>query len=58
MSTYLLNALIAQEQCEGRGGRPGIRVPNSPYVTYGRKAKLKKTIIMCSQKLVLWTLSL
>ena len=30
----------AQELCEGRGGRPGIPVPNSPYGLCGRKATL------------------
>ena len=26
------------EQCESRGGRPGLPVPNSPYGLCGRKA--------------------
>ena len=30
----------AQELCESRGGRPGPRVPNSPYGFCGRKATL------------------
>ena len=28
----------AQELCGGRGGRPGLPVPNSPYVLCGREA--------------------
>ena len=31
----------AQEQCESRGGRPGLPVSNSPYGLCGRKATLK-----------------
>ena len=30
----------AQELCEGRGGRPGLPVPNSPYGVCGSKATL------------------
>ena len=30
----------AQEVCEGRGGRPGLSVPNSPYGLRGRTATL------------------
>ena len=30
----------AQELCEGRGGRPGLPVPNSPYDVCGCKATL------------------
>ena len=30
----------AQELCKGRGGRPGLHVPNSPYVLCGRKTTL------------------
>ena len=37
------NAVVrAQKQCENRGGRPRIRVPNSPYGLCGRKAKSKR----------------
>ena len=32
----------AQELCEGRGGRPGLPVPNKPYGLCGRKAPWKK----------------
>jgi len=31
----------AQELCESGGGRPGLPVPNSPYVLCGREATLK-----------------
>ena len=40
----------AQEMCEGRGGRPGLPVPNSPYGLCGRKA--------CSTELALVEVSL
>ena len=29
---------------EGRGGRPGLSVPNSPYGLYGRKATLEEDV--------------
>ena len=32
----------AQELCEGRGGRPGLPVPNSPYGLCDRKATLNE----------------
>ena len=35
----------AQEQCESRGGRPGLSVPNSPYSLCGRKATVKKNCV-------------
>ena len=31
---------ITQEMCKSQGGRPGLHVPNSPYVLCGRKATL------------------
>ena len=31
-----------QEVCESRGGRPGLPVPNSPYVLCGRKATFEE----------------
>ena len=34
----------AQELCEGRCGRPGLPVPNSPYGLCGRKATLKNRV--------------
>ena len=34
-----LDSVRAQEQCESRGGRPGLPVPNSPYGFCGRKAQ-------------------
>ena len=37
---FLNPAMRAQEPCEGRGGRPGLPVPNSPYGLCGRKATL------------------
>ena len=33
----------AQELCEGRGGRPGLPVPNSPYGLCGHKATLNQS---------------
>ena len=33
-----------QELCEGRGGRPGLLVPNRPYGLCGRKATLNCSI--------------
>ena len=36
--SYLPAALRVQEQCESRGGRPGLPVPNSPLGLCGRKA--------------------
>ena len=35
-----LTCIRAQELCKGRGGRPGLPVPNSPYGLCGRKASL------------------
>ena len=37
---FRLNTCRAQELCEGRGGRPGLPVHNSPYGLRGRKATL------------------
>ena len=34
------NHFRAQELCECQGGRPGLRIPNSPYGVCGRKATL------------------
>ena len=34
--------LSVQELCGGRGGRPGLPVPNSPYGLCGRKATFKE----------------
>ena len=31
---------LGSRLCESRGGRPGLPVPNSPYVLCGRKATL------------------
>ena len=38
----LLQDVRTQELCEGRGGRPGLPVPNSPYGLYGRKATFEE----------------
>ena len=38
--TYQTISLGAQGLCEGRGGRPGLPVPNSQYGLGGRKATL------------------
>ena len=34
----------ALELCEGRGGRPGLPVPNSPFGLCGRKATLNSNL--------------
>ena len=38
----------AQELCEGRGGRPGLPVPNSPYGLCGRQATWNLNFILQS----------
>ena len=35
--------LTAQQLCEGRGGRPGLTVPNKPHGFCGRKAPLNQS---------------
>ena len=41
--------LRAQEVCEGRGGRPALPVPNSPYGLCGRKATLEEEEALVTQ---------
>ena len=43
--TYQTISLGAQGLCEGRGGRPGLPVPNGPYGLRGRKATLNEKSI-------------
>ena len=40
--TKMTKDIRAEELCEGRGGRPGLPVPNKPYGFCGRKATLQQ----------------
>ena len=40
---WLVLTLTAQQLCEGRGGRPGLPVPNKPHGFCGRKAPLNQS---------------
>ena len=55
------NAIRALELCESRGGRPGLRVPNSPYGVCGRKATLScvrvEVAVLGSASLIVLTVS-
>ena len=42
MAAPLIVSFRTEELCEGRGGRPGLPVPNSPYDLCGRKATLEE----------------
>ena len=48
--------LRAEELCEGRGGRPGLPVPRSPYGVCGREAALEEEDAASTANMQHWEL--